>query len=360
MFPVLAQQSIREMERAGRNPQEVMDDATWAVLETDHRAGWGCDADHVKTTGEIDSCIEAGFIGFTLDPGQYVNDEAETADADWLSEQLAVFPWDLLKSSPDAHRTFYVANHGFSEAEYQRSAVKYGLALAHVARLNAHLAERLGHSDFDLEVSVDETDTATTPQQHRFIALELGRLGIDFIGLAPRFVGHFYKGVDYVGDLGAFDDDYAAHAQIARELGPYKLSMHSGSDKLSIYPILNDHTPRYVHVKTSGTSWLEALRIIAAYQPSLFRQILALSKDGYPENRRSYHLDGKLENIPHVDDEALPTLLDDYDARQILHVAFGPALENFYDPIYSLLNERIEDYWDGLRIHFDKHLTPFR
>lgn len=360
MFPILAQQSIREMERAGRSPQEVLDDAMWAVIETDYRGGWACDADHVKTPEEIDMCVNAGYIGFTFDPGEFVDDAADAASAEWLGEQLDAFPWDVLDSNPDAHRRFFVTRHGFSDEGYERAAVKYGRAMARVAELNTHLADRFGGRDHDLEVSVDETDTATTPDQHRFIALELGRLGIDFIGLAPRFVGEFYKGVDYVGDLDAFDADYAAHAAIAEELGPYKLSIHSGSDKLSIYPIANKHTPTYVHVKTAGTSWLEALRIIARHDPGLFRCILDLAEEGYDRNRRSYFLDGKVENIPDVDDIRLPTILDDHDARQVLHVAFGPVLEMFYDPIYAVLNDQIDAYWEGLRVHFERHLAPFR
>ena len=360
MFPVLAQQSIREMQRAKRSAQEVLDDVTWAVLETGYQSGFGCDADHVKTAEEIDTCIEAGFIAFTLDPGQYVDDEANAADPSTLEEKRAALPWDWLNSDPEAHEREYVGHEGFTQEGYARAAAKYGRAIARVAELNAHIAYRLGRGGYDLEVSVDETETATTPLQHRFIALELRRLVIEFRGLAPRFVGHFYKGVDYVGDLDVFEANYEEHARIAQELGPYKLSIHSGSDKLSIYPIINRHTPQHVHVKTSGTSWLEALRIIAACDPSLFRNMLDLSVDGYAENRKSYHVDGAVERIPDVSDDQLPWLLDQFDARQVTHVAFGKVLEAFYDPIYAVLEAHLGEYWKGLCQHFEQHLQPFR
>ena len=363
-FPVLPQQSMREMGRARRSPQQVMDDVTWAVLETGYRGGFGCDADHVKTEAEIDRCIDAGFIGFTLDPGQYVHAAADTENAAALQKHLAELPWDILQTNPKDHRRRYVTRQtsgdAFSEEAYLRAAVKYGAALAHTARLHAHLRSRFGANPFDLEVSVDETDTPTTPEQHRFITLELHRLGIDFIGLAPRFVGDFYKGVDYVGDVDAFDKDYATHAAIAEELGPYKLSVHSGSDKLAIYPTIQRRTPEYVHVKTSGTSWLEALRVIAKYAPGLFRRILDLAVDGYATNRQSYHLDGRTECIPDVDDGALPTLLDDHHARQVVHVAFGPVLEKHYDEVYAVLAEHTDAHREGIRRHFEKHLAPFR
>ena len=359
MFPVLAQQSIREMQRARRSAQDVMDDVTWAVVEAGYQGGFGCDADHVKTAEDVDTCVDAGFIAFTLDPGLYVDDEANTADHFTLKERLLALPWDRLNSDPEAHRREHVLDHGFTEEDYARAAAKYGKAVAHVAELDAHIASRLGRGGYELEVSVDETETSTTPPQHRFIALELKRLGIDFVGLAPRFVGDFYKGVDYVGDLHAFEADYHAHTRIAQELGPYKLSIHSGSDKLTIYPIINKHTPQYVHVKTSGTSWLEALRIIAAYDPALFRNVLELSMDGYAEDRRSYHVNGAVERIPVVSDDQLPSLLGNAHARQVVHVAFGTVLEAFYDPIYAVLNAHIADYWEGLRRHFDRHLRPF-
>ncbi len=363
-FPVLAQQSMREMARARRSPQQVLDDVTWAVLETGYRGGFGCDADHVKTEAEIDRCIDAGFIGFTLDPGQYVRSGADTDDPAALWSQIAELPWDILRSNPKDHRRRYVTgaagSDALSEETYLRAAVKYGAALAHVARLHAHLRSRFGAAPFDLEVSVDETDTPTTPAQHRFIALELQRLGIDFIGLAPRFVGDFYKGVDYAGDTEAFARDYAAHAAIAEELGPYKLSVHSGSDKLAIYPTIQRRTPEYVHVKTSGTSWLEALRVIARHAPGLFRRILNLAVEGYAANRQSYHLDGRAECIPTVPDSALADLLDDHHARQVVHVAFGAVLETYYDEAYAALAEHAEAHREGVRRHFEKHLAPFR
>lgn len=358
MFPVLAQQSMREMQRARRTPQGVIDDVTWAVVETGYQGGYGADADHVKTAEEIDACIAAGFEGFTLDPGAYVDDSADTAPATEVEAKLRALPWDMLAATAADHSRYF-AQQGLSGEIYMRAAAKYGRALARVAELNAHLVSRLGAGGFDLEVSVDETETSTTPDQHRFIALELRRLGVEFIGLAPRFVGEFQKGVDYIGDLDAFDVDYHSHASIARELGPYKLSVHSGSDKFSTYAIINRHTPQYVHVKTSGTSWVEALRVVARCDTALFRSILELAIQGYPHNRQSYHVSGRAENIPQVDDAHLPDLIDQFDARQIVHVAFGAVLERYYTPLYAVLEANMDTYWGYLHAHLGRHLAPF-
>ncbi len=117
---------------------------------------------------------------------------------------------------------------------------------------------------------MDETDQPTTHAEHVYIASELKRLGVEWVSLAPRFVGRFEKGVDYIGDLQAFHQDVNGHAAIARALGPYKLSIHSGSDKFSIYPIIMEATRGLVHLKTAGTSYLEALRTAAALDLDLF------------------------------------------------------------------------------------------
>src|ERR671939_1951620 len=103
-----------------------------------------------------------------------------------------------------------------------------------------HLEKVMGTRPFELEMSVDETETVTTLAEHVYIASELKRLGVRWVSLAPRYVGHFEKGVDYIGDLEALRADLAGHAAIARALGPYKLSLHSGSDKFSVYPIITE------------------------------------------------------------------------------------------------------------------------
>ena len=124
---------------------------------------------------------------------------------------------------------------------------------------------------------MDETETPTTPAEHVYFATELRRLGVQWVSLAPRYVGRFEKGVDYIGDLAAFTANFAIHAAIARTLGPYKLSLHSGSDKFSIYEIAARETQGFVHLKTAGTSYLEALRTVAQVQPDVLRDIYAYS-----------------------------------------------------------------------------------
>ncbi len=155
----------------------------------------------------------------------------------------------------------------FDEHTLLKAAVKYGRAIAFVAGMYRHLQKAAGKQPFELEVSVDETEQPTSHAEHVYIASELTRLGVQWVSLAPRYVGRFEKGVDYIGDLPAFEADFAGHAAIARHFGPYKLSLHSGSDKFSIYPIAARLSRGLVHLKTAGTSYLEALRTIACHRP---------------------------------------------------------------------------------------------
>jgi hypothetical protein len=208
--------------------------------------------------------------------------------------------------------------------------------------------------EFDFEISVDETDSPTTPLEHFFIANELTRLGVRFTSLAPRFVGRFEKGVDYLGDLAALDAEMAKHAAVTAHFGTYKLSLHSGSDKFSVYPLIAKHWGERVHVKTAGTSYLEALRVLARLEPDLFADIYAFSRQHYEADRRSYHVSAQLEKLPEHGD--LPALLDDFHAREVLHVTFGSVLAQFGTQLKAALERHLVAYHEGLRVHFRRHL----
>jgi hypothetical protein len=374
--PIFAQQSIREMTRTGRTPQQVMDDATWGIFAEGWRDGVGADADHLKTTDDIDACAAADLTFFTIDSGEYVDNRAASASPADLRAAFDQLPWDELEDDAKPltaryrDKRFDIEGDAiqFDEQTIVRAAVKYGRAIAHVARMHRHLAAK--GIAFELEVSVDETESPTTHAEHVFIASELKRLGVKWISLAPRYVGRFEKGVDYIGDLDTFEEDFAAHAAIARVMGPYKLSLHSGSDKFSIYPIAMRQTRGLAHLKTAGTSYLEALRAIAPLDPKFFREIYAFARERYPADRASYHVSAELDRAPLPDQTKvadLPALLDQFDAREILHVTYGSVLTarradgsfRFYDRIMSLLRANPEAYAANLERHFVRHLQPF-
>ncbi|HUT61486.1 MAG TPA: tagaturonate epimerase family protein, partial [Phycisphaerae bacterium] len=199
---VLAQQSIREMTRTNRTPQEVMDSATWGALQEGFRDGFGADADHLQQPEDIDACAAAGFTMFTIDPGRHVRNDADTLSASEIKTECDSLDWNPLAVSQDDLTRSYVgkrvALHGggdisLDELAFLRAAVKYGKAIAHTAKMHRHLRQTVSRP-FELEVSVDETETPTSPAEHYFIAAELRRLGVEFVSLAPRFVGRFEKG----------------------------------------------------------------------------------------------------------------------------------------------------------------------
>jgi hypothetical protein len=366
------------MSRTGRTPIEVMDDATWGIFSEGWREGVGADADHLKTPEDIDSCVAAGFSLFTIDPGDHVSSSADTADITTLRAAVSALPWPELEDTEDQLRARYldrkvvVEDHELllDEITLSRAAAKYGRAVAHVVRMERHLRKVAGDREVELEVSVDETETPTAPAEHYWIASELARLGVRFASLAPRFVGRFEKGVDYIGDLDALEADLAAHAAIARQLGPYKLSLHSGSDKFSVYPIAARQTRGLVHLKTAGTSYLEALRTVSAVDPSLFREIYGFARERYETDRASYHVSARLDRARpanEVPESGLASLLEEFDAREILHVTFGSVLNErsngegfrFREKLMGLLTANPEAYAKNLEAHFVRHLRPF-
>ena len=380
VMPIFAQQSIREMTRTERNAQEVIDAGTWGVFQAGWRGGYGSDADHLKSTDDIDATLAAGFCMFTIDPGDHVDNDADTASLDALKAKFDAMPWADLGTTADQWRADYVdqtftltddLSLMFSEETLLRAAVKYGAAVGHTAKLARHLDQRAGDS-YELEMSVDETETPTTLQEHYFVARELKRLGVRWVSLAPRFIGEFEKGVDYKGDLGEFERQFIGHVAIAKQFGPYKLSIHSGSDKFTIYPIAAKHAGELIHVKTAGTSYLEALRVVAMKAPALFREIMEFARERFETDKATYHISAVLSKFPaskDLSDDQLAALLNDEDenSRQIFHVTFGSVLTwkrddggwRFRDRVMTVLREHEETYCQVLDRHLSRHVKPF-
>ena len=377
--PIFAQQSVRENARTGRTPQEVMDDATWGVLEEGWRLPWGADADHLKTEADVELMAEAGFTMFTIDPGDHVVDAADEMSVLELQDAAADLPWAELEDKLGAALRRYagqVIEVGPdltlvpSAEDVLRAWVKYGASLAHSAKIYRHIASTMGERPFEVEVSVDETASVTTPFEHWLVASELRRLGVEWIGLAPRFVGDFEKGIDYRGDLEVFRSEYLKHLAVAEALGPYKISIHSGSDKFGVYRVIGEIGKGGVHVKTAGTSYLEALRTVAACEPKLFREILEFSRSLYEHERRTYHVSAELARVPAAADlkaRDLPALFDDDDTRQVLHVTFGRVLTEkqddggylFKDRLMAALEKHESAHYNNLVTHFRRHTAPF-
>jgi len=380
IFPVLAQQSVREMNRTLRTPAEVLNDVSWAVFQEGYRLGFAADADHLKTLEDIEATFRAGFTMYTIDPSDYVDNEADTYDSKTLGEQFDELPWKELRCTKEDYFGIYLRRETvtphrmegkvpeFSEESLLRAAVKYSAAVAHVAKMHRYLKELFGAKKYDLEMSVDETATPTSSLEHLFIVSELKRLGVQISGLALRFVGRFEKAIDYIGDLAEFEDSLKKHVSIAQLCGSYKLSIHSGSDKFLIYPIAGRLASSIIHLKTAGTSYLEALRVVARHDPTLFREIVKHSLGCFEKDRRSYHVSTDLSSMPDPDevpDERLEEVfLSDDNGRQLLHITYGSILTArknsgewlFRERITRFLIENEEEHYETVAKHIRRHI----
>jgi hypothetical protein len=253
----------------------------------------------------------------------------------------------------------------FSEEELKQIVAIYGEAIAFaVGMYNKFLKN--GKYKADFEISIDETSTPTTPAQHYFVARELIDAGVSFATMAPRFCGEFQKGIDYIGDLSRFEKEIKIHAVIARHF-KYKLSIHSGSDKFSVFPSIGRETKGVFHVKTAGTNWLEAMRVVALTDPALYREIHKYAVAAFDEARKYYHVTTDLTKIPDIDklkDSELPALFNLNDSRQLIHITYGLILNKknddgsyaFKDRLYRLWRNNEEAYSRALFKHIGRHL----
>jgi tagaturonate epimerase len=376
--PIFPQQSIREMTRTQRTARQVMDDA----LNGARAAGWegriGADADHLKTSADVDVTAAVGFSFFTIDPSDDVDQKADDYTEAALREKFESArdsaPWydSYLGKSVELATG---AKIELSVEACMRAAVKYGPAIKRALAMGDYIksVHDTKGRDYEIELSVDETDQPTTLAEHYIIADQCLKGGMKLVSLAPRFIGDLEKGIDYKGDVAALETSLNDHAAIAELLGPYKLSLHSGSDKLSMYAALARATKGRFHVKTAGTSYLEALRVVARHDEALFRRIVQFGRSRYDVDKATYHVSATNEAVPTGEGADARKLEQIYlecwadvpqgvgftePGRQILHCTFGSTLT---DPelgpaVRSVLESHPDTYTEVLADHFSRHL----
>ena len=365
LAPVLAQQSMRELTMTGRTFRNVVDDATFMVFAEDYRDGFGADGDHLKNIPDIDKALDAGMPMITLDLSEVMN----AAAGDWsdgeIERAFAALP------QPERERALsgyagqnYILDDveiSFDAADARRCAVMYDRALDFAVEVYRHLQKRRGE-EFDLEISIDETTTPTLPAHHLYIARELMLREVKVTSIAPRFVGEFQKAVDYIGDVAEFARQFKVHARIARTFGNYKISVHSGSDKFAVYPTVGTETRGFLHLKTAGTSWLVAVETVAEGDPALYRDMHRCAEAHFTEMLKLYHITADLKRIPPLEslrDDQLPELIRNHpDARQLLHINYGPILTGeLRGRFFAAMHRFEETYAQKLEKHFDKHFS---
>jgi hypothetical protein len=250
--------SFREHSLIGTNPNDTRKEADNAVSALGWKNGYYVDADHISLKN-VDGFIEASNF-FTLDVADWIGKTAEAADIESFIAHCKPYMGTLqIPGIKDSFTTTPESLHTIAQ-KFLRAAKEAGA-------IYRHIASRKGENNFITEVSTDESDRPQTPVELFFILKMLAIEQIPVQTIAPKFTGRFNKGVDYVGDLKQFEkefrDDLAVISYAIHSFGlpgNLKLSVHSGSDKFSIYPLIHKalkETGAGLHVKTAGTTWLE-------------------------------------------------------------------------------------------------------
>ncbi|MDO5022758.1 MAG: tagaturonate epimerase family protein [Eubacteriales bacterium] len=354
VFPVFAQQSIRELKLTHRDYVDVLDVVTFSTFKNGYKSGYGADGDHLKTPEEIQYAIDSGVSMITLDLSEKIHQEPMSEP---VQNHLEAYIGKSVSLS--CGHTIDITKEDTLE-----TSMIYHDALLYIEEVYKRFIE---NKNLDFEISMDETATPTKPVQHYIIASELKKLGIEFQSLALRFIGEFQKGIDYIGDIKRFEQELIIHQAIADEFD-YKLSIHSGSDKFSVFPIIGDVTKQRFHIKTAGTNWLEAVLLVAIKEPKFYREMHAFALDAFEKARAYYVVTTDLSKIPSLNelsDEQLPDLLKNNDARQLLHITYGEILSAkdeqsqpiFHDRFYKILNKYHDDYSKLLENHIGRHLS---
>jgi hypothetical protein len=370
--------SNREHQFVGSEPSSVRAAAQAAVENMDWKNSWYVDADHIQraTVERFLGCSDFFTIDVADFIGTAVGDGEITEFVDAHSELIGELTLPGTQSTYSVDRNFVT-----------RVARQYLGACKAAGEIYRHIADAKGEENFIAEVSMDETDSPQTPPELMVILAALSDQKIRLQTIAPKFTGRFNKGVDYVGDVDHFDrefnEDLAVIAEAIRQYGlpgNLKLSIHSGSDKFSIYPVIREAIQSKnigIHLKTAGTTWLEELIGLSEAGGDgleLAKEIYAYSLGHIDDLCAPYAsvIDIEASALPSVDEvngwdgatlaATLRHIPDDphfnANVRQLLHVAFKVAAkagQRYLDLLKE--NEQIvgEQVTQNL---FDRHMKP--
>lgn len=370
--------SNREHTFIGSEPQSVLDSAASAVADLGWNHPWYVDADHIqqKTVDRFLAC--SNF--FTIDVADSIGKPAGDAE---ISQFVQRHPELLSPISIQGLEAPLVVRR----EEVERVARKYLLATRQAGEIYRYIENKKGVGNFVPEVSMDETDSPQTPPELLIILAALADEKLLIQTIAPKFTGRFNKGVDYVGDLMQFEREYFDDLTVIRfAIGQYglpanlKLSVHSGSDKFSLYPIIRKALKASgagIHLKTAGTTWLEELIGLAEAGGdglSLAKEIYAYALEHIDEFCAPY------ASVIDIDRTRLPSAAEvaswdgshfastirhipsdprfNANVRQLLHVSFKVAAKSgnrFTDLLKSNATIVGEQVTTNI---FDRHLKP--
>ena len=339
--------SNREHTYVYSEPIDTRKEADDAVKALGYKGAYFVDADHINLS-TVDRFIAVSDF-FTLDVASFIGKPSAQKDIDKFIASCKKYMGDL--HIPGIKKPISVTKELLEEIAH-----KFLSATQQAADIYQYLVDKKGAGNFITEVSMDEVEKPQTPVEMLFILKMLADKGVPAQTIAPKFTGRFNKGVDYVGDLRQFAKEFEEDVLVidfaVKEFGlpkELKLSVHSGSDKFSIYPIMADVINRYdkgLHLKTAGTTWLEEVIGLA----KAGGDGLALAKKIYANSlNRKDELCAPYADVIDIDGSKLPTIEEvnawtseqyqnalrhipehpEYNSnfRQLIHVAYAVAAE---------------------------------
>lgn len=353
--------SNREHQIVHTEPMSTRAEADAAVKALGYTGQYFVDADHINMNN-VDRFIDASDF-FTIDVADYIGKPADPKDVDAFVKDNARFIGSL--AIPGIAEPFEV-----SEAQVRAIADRYLFAVQEAGLIYRHIAEKKGEGNFVTEVSMDEVNDPQTPVEILFILSALASQKVPAQTIAPKFTGRFNKGVDYRGDVKQFEKEFEEDLLVidfaVKEFGlmdNLKLSIHSGSDKFSIYPIMGRLIQKYdkgIHIKTAGTTWLEENIGLAVADP----EALKLAKKIYINALgRMAELTVPYATVIDVDVNALPTPEEvekwdaDTYARTMRHnqadPLYNPSFRQLIHVSYKIAAELGDEYYPALEKHTD-------
>lgn len=357
--------SNREHTYVHSKPDDVRAEADAAVAACAFKGEYFVDADHINLGNVAPFVASSDF--FTLDVASFIGKESQLSDVKAFISSCDKYMGKL--QIPGVGDTYTVTVEMLEDF-----AAKFLAATRQAAGIYRFLKQSKGEGNFITEVSMDEVESPQTPIELFFILKMLADSGVPVQTIAPKFTGRFNKGVDYKGDINQFAKEFQEDVLVidfaVKEFGlpeELKLSVHSGSDKFSIYPVMAGIIKKYdkgLHLKTAGTTWLEeviGLAVAGSDGLQMAKKIYAASYG------RKYELCAPYADVIDIDDSKLPSVEDvngwtgekfantlrhiqdnpDYNLnfRQLIHVAYKVAAE--MGEAYTGLLEKYADVVDN-------------
>jgi len=252
--------SFREHSLVHTIPADTRKEADKVVKDLNWTQPYFVDADHINLSNVSDFIESSDF--FTLDVADYIGEKAEIEIINAFIESNREYIGEL--RVPGIESSFTI-----TQEELEKIAGKFLFAIQEAKKIYDYIIEKKGEGNFIPEISMDEVDLPQTPVELFFILSAISMFGIPVQTIAPKFTGRFNKGVDYAGNIDQFakefEEDLLVMDYAIKEFdlpANLKLSVHSGSDKFSIYPVISKLITKHnkgIHVKTAGTTWLEEL-----------------------------------------------------------------------------------------------------